>query len=76
MMRPENLVGCQQKNKSLDPEPIQKWAEESYVVAQVTLDVETSHEPAHVQDRINRAAQALFSLPQCNHKNRYGLLGM
>ncbi|PLN74943.1 hypothetical protein BDW42DRAFT_181499 [Aspergillus taichungensis] len=74
MIRPDNLVGCQQKNETLDPEPIQKWAEESYVVAQVTLDAETSREPAQVQDRIDRAAQALFSLPQCDHKNYYGLL--
>ena len=76
MIRPDNLVGCQQKNETLDPGPIQKWAEESYVVTQVTLDAETGREPAQVQDRIDRAVQALFSLPQCDRKNHYGLLGM
>lgn len=38
LVRPFCYVICQQNNKTLDPEPLKKWAEESFTVAQITLD--------------------------------------
>ncbi|KKK15204.1 hypothetical protein ARAM_002023 [Aspergillus rambellii] len=56
IVRPSLYVDCPKNNKSLDPEPLQKWAEESFAVAQATFD------------------EALTSLPDCDKKDRFGLL--
>lgn len=38
LVRPVCYATCQQNNETLDPEPFKKWAEESFTVAQITLD--------------------------------------
>ncbi|OJJ73407.1 hypothetical protein ASPBRDRAFT_148991 [Aspergillus brasiliensis CBS 101740] len=74
LIRPANVAECQSKNTSLDPEPLQKWAEESYAVAQITLDLDPSAGLSHLSDRINSAVAALGSLPECDNKQKFGLL--
>ncbi|KAJ5344449.1 hypothetical protein N7452_002453 [Penicillium brevicompactum] len=52
LVRPFCYVICQQNNKTLDPEPLKKWAEESFTVAQITLDQSTE---SPLQDLIDQA---------------------
>ncbi|EAW07012.1 uncharacterized protein ACLA_087150 [Aspergillus clavatus NRRL 1] len=74
LIRPGHFAECQQKNKSLDPEPLQKWAEESYAVAQISLDAQTSGDSTYVLDLVKTASEALASLPECDGKDQFGLL--
>ncbi|PYI11747.1 hypothetical protein BO78DRAFT_358428 [Aspergillus sclerotiicarbonarius CBS 121057] len=74
LIRPANQAEYQDKNTSLDPEPLQKWAEESYAVAQVTLDFESSSRPSVFTDIIGAAAEALIARDECTNKDKFGIL--
>ncbi|OJJ98130.1 hypothetical protein ASPACDRAFT_123149 [Aspergillus aculeatus ATCC 16872] len=65
LIRPANLVGCQTNNTTLDPAPLQKWAEESYTVVEITLDTVSSGDAVGVSDAISAAVRALSEYPQC-----------
>ncbi|CBF82011.1 uncharacterized protein ANIA_05376 [Aspergillus nidulans FGSC A4] len=65
---------CQADNQSLDPEPLQKWAEESFAVAQITLDAESSKSRAALTDLVRSAEQALGGLVECTKKDKFGVL--
>lgn len=67
---------CQADNQSLDPEPLQKWAEESFAVAQITLDAESSKSRAALTDLVRSAEQALSGLAECTKKDKFGVLGL
>ncbi|CAG8412075.1 unnamed protein product [Penicillium salamii] len=56
IVRPSCYATCQQHNNSLDPEPLKKWAEESFTVAQLTLDQSIA---LHTQDLLNQAVHEL-----------------
>lgn len=59
--------------KTLDPPPLQKWAEESFVVAQITLtDGEGSEFEAQLQD----ALTSLSDLKECDSIDSVGLICM
>lgn len=66
---------CQEHNKSLDPEPLQKWAEESYAVSQITLDRQSSGDRASVLALVKEAEEALSARSECDSKDRFGLIG-
>lgn len=74
LVRPSCYADCQKQNNSLDPEPLLKWAEESFAIVQVTFDAETSN-AAEVQDMIKVAKDGLNNLEECAAKDRYGLIG-
>ncbi|RHZ62584.1 uncharacterized protein CDV56_109072 [Aspergillus thermomutatus] len=74
LIRPSHFAECQEKNKSLDPEPLQKWAEESYAIVQISVDAESSGDEACVLDFVKTAIERLISLPECDKKDQFGLL--
>ncbi|PYI00091.1 hypothetical protein BO71DRAFT_393724 [Aspergillus ellipticus CBS 707.79] len=74
LITPANLTDCASKSTSLDPEPLQKWAEESYTVVQITLDAESSADDAVVSERVKIAKESLISLEECSKKDHFGLL--
>jgi carboxymethylenebutenolidase len=55
----------------LDPEPLQKWAEESYVVAQ--LEVSEGH--MAIKEELRQALDALENHEKCSKKSSYGIIG-
>jgi carboxymethylenebutenolidase len=52
----------------LDPEPVQKWAEEGFVVVGITYSEKASF---GVKDGID----ALFKVPELDNKERFGVIG-
>lgn len=76
LIRPSHFAECQQVNKTLDPEPLQKWAEESYAVVQISLDAESSGDKDCVLDAAKTAIESLSSLRECDKEDQFGLLGM
>jgi carboxymethylenebutenolidase len=76
LIRPSHFAECQEKNKSLDPEPLQKWAEESYAIVQISLDEESSGDKDCVLDAVKTVTECLNSLRECDKKDQFGLLGM
>lgn len=74
LLRPASYAGYQQRSTSLDPEPLQKWAEESFAVAQITLDDDLSGDKATLQHLIQEAQDGLTALPECS-QSQFGLLG-
>ena len=76
LIRPANVAECQSKNTSLDPEPLQKWAEESYAVAQITFDIDSSANASLLSVRVDSAMAGLIALPECNNKQKFGIIGI
>jgi carboxymethylenebutenolidase len=76
LIRPSHFAKCQEENQSLDPEPLQKWAEESCAIVQISLDVEASGDKGRVLDLVKTAIESLNSLQECDRKDQFGLLGM
>ncbi|KAI9039840.1 uncharacterized protein KD926_009059 [Aspergillus affinis] len=70
LLRPQSHASCADQNTGLDPAPLQKWAEESYAVVQVTIDRE-NESPL---ERVTRALDELRSLPECDDKHKFALL--
>jgi carboxymethylenebutenolidase len=57
--------------KTLDPPPLQKWAEEGYAVAQILVgDV-----AADIAGQLGTAVAELEKLPECSG-DKFGLVGM
>lgn len=75
LIRPSCYSDCQEQNKSLDPEPLQKWAEESFAVAQVTINPPDSGDPVAMRNMIWAAKNGLAALPECTNKEEYGIIG-
>ena len=72
LLRPRSHTSCSDQYTGLDPAPLQKWAEESYAVVQVTID----RGDELSQERVTRAIDELHSLPECDEKHKFGLLGL
>lgn len=75
ILRPSSFADYQKENDSLDPEPLQKWAEESYAVVQASLDLQSSGDEAHVSGLVKAGIDALVSLAECETKDKFALLG-
>ncbi|KAJ5621619.1 hypothetical protein N7528_006402 [Penicillium herquei] len=71
ILRPACFAEYQNKNETLDPEPLQKWAEEGFAVAQITIDASSTSETIH--ELSSQAKQHLLDLPQCT-SNNFGLI--
>ncbi|KAJ5156846.1 hypothetical protein N7492_009649 [Penicillium capsulatum] len=74
LIRPCSYSACQQLNESLDPEPLQKWAEESYAVAQITLGAESGHASTSTRELIQKTKDALTALPEIENKGQFALI--
>ncbi|KAJ5679920.1 hypothetical protein N7462_008164 [Penicillium macrosclerotiorum] len=72
LVRPSAYSGYQQLNKSLDPEPLLKWAEESFAVVQITLDA--GQDLTELRKAITQAREGLTSLPACDSDSSFGVL--
>ncbi|XMA18934.1 hypothetical protein WAI453_011725 [Rhynchosporium graminicola] len=57
-------------NKTLDPDPLRKWAEEGFAVAEVRLSARAK---TAVED-LQQAVKALLEMPQCNKKEKVGVI--
>lgn len=57
---------------SLDPPPLQKWAEEGYVVIQITSGDGFST----LEEDCTKALETLAALPECDPKDKIGLVGL
>lgn len=75
LITPTGYGACQDNNKSLDPPPLQKWAEESFAVAQISLSPETSERAGSVLEQVRMAQHALETLAECDKKDKFGLIG-
>ncbi|KAL4808105.1 hypothetical protein BDV18DRAFT_151292 [Aspergillus unguis] len=71
---PTEFEKCQANNQSLDPSPVQKWAEESFAVARISLAPEPSENEGSVLELVQCAEKALESLAECDKKDKFGLL--
>ncbi|KAJ5083041.1 hypothetical protein N7532_012084 [Penicillium argentinense] len=74
LLRPASYAGCQQQSTSLDPEPLKKWAEESFTVAQITLDTHSSGNKTSLQSLVQEALDGLIARPECDPKHQFGVL--
>lgn len=61
-------------DKTLDPPPVQKWAEESYSVAQILVD--GSGAGPDVDNLLSVAIEELKKLPECSPTDKVGIVGM
>lgn len=76
LLTPENNA-ARTDRKTLDPEPYQKWAEEGFVVVNVTFPdhvLETS--PIDLESYLETGLQDLKSSPACTDPDKLGLICM
>jgi carboxymethylenebutenolidase len=57
----------------LDPSPLQKWAEEGFVVLEVTLP--TAADTTTFGADLKRGIEALLAHPTCDQTKKIGLIG-
>ncbi|RAL68668.1 hypothetical protein DID88_007377 [Monilinia fructigena] len=63
------------ERKTLDPEPCQKWAEEVFVIVNVTIpDQELKAGQTSLESYLDSGLQALKSSPECTDPDRLGLI--
>ncbi|KAK9366111.1 hypothetical protein V1509DRAFT_630915 [Lipomyces kononenkoae] len=61
--------------ETLDPHPLQKWAEEGFAVVQVIFGTEpTSSNSWNASQALEMGVAALRSLPECDDKDRFAIL--
>ena len=71
ILRPNRLADCQDRNDSLDPEPLIKWAEESYMAVQITVNAQS-----HTSELVEAGINIFLSRDECQPKDKFALLGM
>ena len=59
--------------KTIDPPPLQKWAEEGYAVAQVTIG---GHASEKIAESLRKAIAGLKELKTCSSTEKIGLICM
>jgi carboxymethylenebutenolidase len=62
---------CKGKNETLDPDPLQKWAEEGYAVVRII----TSGDRHELSSSFKRGLDALVALEECDEKENFGVIG-
>ncbi|KJK88070.1 hypothetical protein H633G_08065 [Metarhizium anisopliae BRIP 53284] len=67
LLLPENIERTRRKDKPLDPEPIQKWAEEGFAVVGITA-------PATAIQAITDAVEALKKHDKVDTKDKIGII--
>lgn len=79
---PASYAEAQKHNDTLDPEPLQKWAEEGYAVVRISLDLNNASGDAvttaskDLADGVKMGLDALVALPECDVKDKVGAIGM
>ena len=70
LLVPEGL-NLNSSPNTLDPPPLQKWAEEGWAVAQITIEKgENASIPRHIED----ALKALSQMKECDTIDRVGVI--
>ncbi|PGG97073.1 hypothetical protein AJ79_09346 [Helicocarpus griseus UAMH5409] len=72
LLLPDNIV-LDKSKETLDPPPLQKWAEEGYAVVEVRIP-STSESGFSIVSAIQHGQGALRDLPECDIKDRFGLI--
>ncbi|KAK8122957.1 hypothetical protein PG984_011627 [Apiospora sp. TS-2023a] len=67
-----DLANCH--DKTLDPPPLQKWAEEGYAVAQLKLVPNEGGQLRIDDDELHQAIQELEKLPSCDGARELGFI--
>ncbi|KAF3392808.1 hypothetical protein F1880_008513 [Penicillium rolfsii] len=70
IIRADTAASEKHERATLDPEPLQKWAEESFTVAQVTV----SSDHITVKEELRHAINALSEHEKCDKKTGFGLI--
>lgn len=65
------------KNETLDPLPLQKWAEEGYAVVEVRVKHEAESEGGlwSVGEAVEKGVTALKACDTCDDKGNFGVIG-
>lgn len=66
----EEGINLSKHDKILDPPPSQKWAEEGYAVAQITV----APGAADVAGQVTSAIESLRELDSCDEKDKFGVI--
>ncbi|KAK5170509.1 uncharacterized protein LTR77_005097 [Saxophila tyrrhenica] len=69
-----NDIDLSTSDKTLDPPPLQKWAEEGYAVAQIQLANDVSESNWKENSYLDSAVTALKDLDTCESTERLGLI--
>ena len=64
-------VSLEDRRKTLDPEPLKKWAEEGFAV----VEVKVANAEAGQQD-CSKGVEALMSRPECAELDKIGVIGI
>lgn len=72
---PSKLYPWAASTRPLDPEPIQKWAEEGFAVVGVTPDGDPS-DSRSIGDKLHRAVEALVNLKELTTPGKIAVLGL
>lgn len=62
------------KSKTLDPEPLQKWAEEGFAVVQLTIGADDDPQETYLNTM--DAVRFLLRLPECAEFEKVGVVGI
>lgn len=62
-----------EKSKSLDPEPLQKWAEEGFAVVQLAIGADDDAQETYLNTM--DAVRFLLRLPECAEYEKVGVVG-
>ncbi|KAJ5260870.1 hypothetical protein N7524_008503 [Penicillium chrysogenum] len=74
LIRPLCYATCQQQNKTLDPEPLKKWAEESFTVVQISVDEKSAIDISPLRELLQEAERGLTKRLECDTKEKVGLI--
>ncbi|KAJ5503809.1 hypothetical protein N7463_006683 [Penicillium fimorum] len=74
LIRPLCYATCEQQNKTLDPEPLKKWGEESFTVAQITLDEKSAIDRSSLRKLIQEVERGLTERLECDTREKVGLI--
>lgn len=70
---PRDYAGKSDDAHSLDPPPLQKWAEEGYAVVEITTSADDSAQT--IARDIQIGLDALAGLSECDNKTNFGFIG-
>jgi carboxymethylenebutenolidase len=63
----------EKQSKTLDPEPLQKWAEEGFAVVQLTIGADDDPQDTYLNTM--DAVRFLLRLPECADFEKVGVVG-
>ena len=74
-----NNAFLDESRKTLDPQPIQKFAEEGYAVVEIRVPSATAEgkdKQLPIRSLLKDGVDALLKLKECNPNDKFGLIGL